>query len=139
MQSLGKSFPDCSLCRLPKYKAERSRWGCDKPTERVVFKMGCECGGDVDCARCAGAGVVDQRRCPSSLISTGDRADVLRVGTFLRTYAEYDSRNVLPSPGGFGDQAASWCAAVSIADAERARWERLRQDQQYKDARRSAS
>lgn len=101
--------------------------------------MGCECGGEDGCSLCDGTGVVDVRRCPSSLIAEGAPADVQTVATFLRTYAEYDSRNVLPSPGGFADQAASWCAAVAIADQERARWEKKRQDEMQREARNKSS
>lgn len=136
--AINKSFPDCSVCRLPKNKTRRERWGCDAPVTVTVFKIGCACGGEVDCAKCKGLGVIDMHRCPNSIVADGDRVEVQRVATFLRTYAEYDARNVLPAPGGFGDQAASWCEAVQVADQERGRWEKIRHEAMAKEARKGA-
>lgn len=69
-------------------------------------------------------------RCPGSLLRFQSN-----VAAFLDSYARYVEHGTLPAEGAWGDQSASWVHAVRIADDERGRIERNRQDEREKERR----
>lgn len=135
MRSLGKTFPDCTVCHRPGYEKQRESWGCDAPAPSPVFAVGCSvCAGQLpDCEECNGTGEVQVHRCPTALLKEDDEA-AARVVTLMRAYIQYDTRHTLPCSGaGFMEHPVSFCAGVEIVDHERGRWDRMRDEARERD------
>lgn len=81
----------------------------------MVFETSCpRCGGgDEGCPRCAGTGEVGHRRCAAA-VTVGMRP-------FLVAADAYETRNLLPVPGGLLDQSAAFVEGIRIWHAEHAR------------------
>lgn|GEM_PF-2017558 len=126
---LGKRFPDCTRCRLPQHEGDRIRWGCDAPSDRPVFEVGCgTCyGRDFACERCGGLGRIELYRCPTAVLSEAPPLERVQVDLLMRAYLAMDRRNVLPVDGGFIEQSRSYLQACEIIDAERARYEEMKE------------
>lgn len=95
----------------------RARWGCDAELEHAVLEVECwVCRDDPDdaCPHCKGTGTHPIRRCPWSVVD-GTALQVVEGLAFLDV-------GVLPAPGGWGDQAATWWDATVIAMQERAEY-----------------
>lgn len=132
---VGKRFPDCSRCRLPQHEQDRERWGCDRPSDRPVFEIGCgTCHGkDMACPRCEGRGVIDMYRCPSQVVNDAPPHQRLQVDLLMRSYLQLEARHVLPVGGGLLDQTRSFVSALELIDAERARLESIKEEKRERD------
>lgn len=49
------------------------------------------------------------------------------LASFLSAYNAYTNHGILPELGGWADQTAQFEQSVNVADAERGRWEALRE------------
>jgi len=137
LRDLGQSPPDCSRCRRPEQESSRIVWGCDEPAAEPVFSVGCSAcdGGDPDCEACEGTGTVWHHQCPAAVIKAAAPTGgaVAWLDALIRTYVQYDSRNVLPVAGGYVDQSASFGRCVDLIDAERGRYEEMRASKQRRE------
>ena len=131
----GKRFPDCARCQLPQCGREREAWGCETPSETPVFQVGCGAchGNDYACGRCGGIGVIDLFRCPGKYLGDAPAALQLQVDLLMRCYLQYDTRHVLPVDGGLLDQARTFVAGCDIIDAERGRYESMKEEKRERD------
>ena len=50
------------------------------------------------------------------------------LGAFLHSWGSWREHGVLPGPGSFLDQPATWVQAVYIADSERGAWDAERDE-----------
>jgi hypothetical protein len=129
----GRRFPDCSACRPD--PSLRDLWGCEEPAPEPVFSIGCSpCGGE-DCERCEGSGERAFFSCPGKVLEGEGGA---RVTRFVRAYLESERSGNLPVTGGQLDQTDSWRSASAVLEAERGRWEMIREDHRKKQRRRAA-
>jgi hypothetical protein len=114
--------PDCRACDDP---INRSKWGCDAPLKSgSAWQVACECAGvKRDCARAdCEDGWRPIARCPHALIR--EHGPDLGLAEFFHSWGAWREHGVLPGPGSFADQPSVWCAAVHVADSERAAWDR---------------
>ena len=110
-------------------------WGCDSPSESCVFQTGCgSCHGkDLSCGRCGGIGVLDQHRCPSMILGDASPPTQLQVDLLMRCYLQFEARHVLPVDGGLINQTRSFVAGCEIIDAERGRYEAMKEAKRERD------
>ena len=87
----------------------------------MVFGITCpRCNGargDTDCPRCMGRGDQWLYRCPNSLLSPDVRG-------LLRAWGAFQN-GILPDPGAFYDQSASFIHAMGVLNAEKASLDKL--------------
>lgn len=57
----------------------------------------------------------------------------VQVDLLMRAYLAMDRRNVLPVDGGFIEQSRSFLQACEIIDAERGRFEEMKEDKRERD------
>lgn len=124
-------MPDCGKCRGPASAVLRPLWGCDGPAchagEPVdVFDVTCSWCLNVpekraQCLECKGTGAINHNRCPMALLRENEDGDAVQM--WMRTYALFDQRGVLPDDGGWEDQSALFVRFVHIVDHERSQWE----------------
>lgn len=122
---MDEDTPDCSKCGFePRLRPE---YGCDKPVGgpcdpcaqclgtgwrgRAVFSISCGvCAGeDPECPHCR-RGSVPMYRCPKKLVD--GRPDIVRAFNAAQRYP------VLPGPGGYEEQTASYCAVRAVFESE---------------------
>lgn len=106
---------NCELCHDPE---RRKQWGCDAPAAEPVFWIEpCHvCGGrQADCSQCQGQNRVPMFRCPN-VLATDREIDCLVAASQVE-------HGVLPDPGGWQDQAATFVAAYAIARREIGYWQ----------------
>lgn len=133
----------CQLCREPEDEsaderaerlALRASWGCDEPTETEQLALDCwVCPPKrprAACRTCGGSGTVQLFRCPWSQVDAAalqicDALPLLDLG-------------LLPTPGGWADQAATWYDATVLALQERATYEEIERERQKRKAERQA-
>lgn len=110
-------------------------WGCESPSEASVFQIGCgTCHGkDLACERCGGLGVIDMHRCPNNVLGDAPAPQQLQVDLLLRCYLQYEARHVLPVDGGLINQSRSFVAGCEIIDAERGRYEAMKEEKRERD------
>lgn len=133
----------CQLCTEPAGETEserrerlalRASWGCDEATETEQLALDCwicppkRARGS--CRRCHGTGTVQLFRCPWSQVDAAalqicDALPLLDLG-------------ILPTPGGWADQAATWYDATVLALQERATYEEQERERQRRKAERQA-
>ena len=120
---------------MPQCSGEREKWGCDEPSVTPVFSIGCgSCHGkDLACPRCKGLGTVEMFRCPSKLLEDAPAHTQVQVDLLLRCYLQFDSRHVLPVDGGLLDQSRTFVAGCDIIDAERGRYESMKEEKRERD------
>lgn len=119
---------DCNQCKDdPKL---RKAWGCDGPTatDECAAEIACPaCNGrPVTCSHCDTSGVVRFRRCPWQLIGFEHSELVM--------FAVRSEQGLLPAPGGFYDQAATFCDAFDFARNELAEWRELLNERAQREA-----
>jgi hypothetical protein len=100
-----------------------------------VFEIGCgTCyGRDHACERCDGLGRIELYRCPTAVLSEAHPLMRVQVDLLMRAYLAMDRRNVLPVDGGFIEQSRSFLQACEIIDAERGRFEEMKEDKRERE------
>lgn len=111
----GEGFEQsCARCHDPEL---RRRWGCDEPTAEPVFHLRpcpfCQ-GQREDCPSCQGTNQMPIHRCPHKL-ATRRELDVVHGCALVEC-------GVLPDPGGWHDQPATFVAAHPIVMHEIEHW-----------------
>ena len=91
-------------------------------------------GQDRGCVACAGRGVIEQFRCPSATLGAAPGYLQHQVDLLLRCYLQYDNRHTLPVEGGLLDQTRSFVAWCEIIDAERGRYESMKEEKRQRDS-----
>ncbi len=111
---------DCTRCDDPEL---RKQWGCDAPAEQpVTWLEPCPfcSGGSASCKHCTGTNRVPIFRCPHALATARER-DVLMAASLVE-------QGMLPDPGGWQDQAATFVEAFPLATNEIAHWREVRRE-----------
>lgn len=118
---------DCTLCEDPD---NRSKWGCDEPTAEPLFWIEpCPmCAGNrSDCEHCKGSNRVPMHRCPNVLATARER-DLVAAALQVEN-------GLLPDPGGWQDQAATFVQAYPLLAQEIAQWRERIHDQAMRAAK----
>jgi len=112
---------------LAKNPGIRKRWGCDGPTEEPCHgARGCPVcdGSDPECPDCHGTNEIHWHECPWKLIEpVHERAIVAAL---------HVEKGVLPSAGGWHDQAATFVQAWPTIAREIAHWREWHAEQERK-------
>lgn len=136
-KAIDRPFPDCSRCRRPSSAKSRIAWGCDAEAPRPVFTTSCAaCGGglsDEPCSDCNDTGLIEYSRCPSAILREVPVYQQEALDALLRCYIQYDSRQVLPVAGGYGDQSPFFARCVDLLDREHGRYLAMEQEKRERD------
>lgn len=110
--------PKCGVaCRegTARGKANRRKWGCDRPAEGDGWGTSCwrclDHGRSEACPWCGGRGIVVFTRCPSFHVS-------LDVGFVLDAVRLDTEHGTMPVPGGILDQSHLYTVARGIVRGE---------------------
>jgi len=101
----------------------RGPWGCDGPTASPEFAVTIRCfvcdGRDPGCPDCRGTGDIEIRDCPWKRVEDQhlDACDAM---------VRMES-GILPGPGGFSDQSATFVEAYPLLRAELDHWREVQQ------------
>lgn len=100
----------------PERERLREFWGCDAPTETPQFSAKCPfCKGKrVKCPHCDGTGDIDFHRCPHSYVGAREH-EICQAVVMMES-------GILPHPGGWTDQAATFVDAAMLVASERAHY-----------------
>lgn len=118
---------DCTQCHDPD---KRKEWGCDEPAaEPVAYIEPCPfCAGlRPDCAHCEGTDRIPIRKCPNKLVG---RREIDMVMACAMT-----EQGILPDPGGWEDQAATFTSAWPLVMREIHHWRGIAQHLAMQKAR----
>lgn len=117
---------DCARCHDPELRKE---WGCDEESaEAWVTITPCPfCHGDDErCAECDGSNAIPIRRCPNTLVEDV-HGDILTAAALVE-------HGILPDPGAWQDQAATFCQVYGVALREINFYRALAQERANKQA-----
>lgn len=100
----------CRVCRTS--RRLRAEWGCDGPSAEPWGYLGCPfCAGDSpECTACAGTGQIPQSECPHRVVTERELG-------LIAAFAMVEN-GVLPDPGGWNDQAATFVSAYPFGARE---------------------
>ena len=126
--ALDEDAPRCPACQAE--GAPREDWGCDRLSDRDVWKATCRAcrGSGGECSRCDGAGYIGVRRCPASFMQRHGRHRAHQIELFLQAWSAYRQHGIQPESGGWLDQSATWHEALRIAYGVGARIQREREE-----------
>lgn len=118
---------DCKQCQPPPNESEEERaerlalrreWGCDGPAEHPWGAIEClECPAGrprPSCPECKGSGRIELRTCPWQELEP--------IHLEVVAQAELIEHGLLPAPGTWNDQTATFVDAARLALSERARY-----------------
>lgn len=131
-RTIKMNFPDCTKCRDPSMSELRQQWGCDAPSDRVVFRTTCDVCDGVGCDACD-EGMMDRHRCPTAILRE-QAAEIPCLRRVLSAYSLFSEHGVMPRPDrGLHLQASQFVEACEVFGAERARWQRA--EREYMESR----